>query len=95
MKRLLILIALLLTHCNDPVIKEDSGIITRIYKPTMCYGLGVTINDDDNYIVKGSVQDLSKLRFKRVKFTYSTECVCLCNYKIIKLYEYNDSTATR
>ena len=80
---------MLLTQCkpSESVLITEIGQVTGIAKPRLCYGYEVTINDDQTFIVRMNVQDLSKLRWKWVEYTYSNQPVCITQKAIISIHE--------
>lgn len=91
MKGMLAVVTILsiLAACSQelPQVLTEEGQVTSIGTPRMCYGWLITIDNNKEFIIEGNVQELSKLRYKYVTYTYSTERVCLLNEKIISIHE--------
>lgn len=82
---------LLLLICScDPgsfTTNTEQGQVTSISKPRFCYGYEITINEDKTFIIRMNLQDLSKLRWKWVEYTYTTEPVCITQKQITSIHE--------
>lgn len=94
---IVMVLSILMTACSQeiPQIITEEGQVTSISTPKCCYGWAITIDNDKEFIIEGNVQDLSKLRYKWVTYTYSTERVCLFSKKILTIDEYKNQRNTQ